>query len=214
MIRWILKKERRKQHKRQRKAFRLDQGTYLMGLIDVKVLLHHSRETDQPVEQALVQKIKHDLIRKAKVKKSYNKLKEREQLENPPIIPSVYATEDNQPASLELHPDRQAMLDKPESTVRDRPEINNDRPRRQRSRRGKGAPFEKEIRLAKQDKEQAAAEQLAIEERNRQRQKKFEERERFQKDMAKAREGGKSGQRKLGRESKVLLEKVKRSIPE
>ena len=40
----------------------------------------------------------------------------------------------------------------------------------------------------------------------------MEERERFRRAMAKARTGGPNGQRKLGRESKVLLEKVKRMV--
>jgi hypothetical protein len=44
------------------------------------------------------------------------------------------------------------------------------------------------------------------------RQAKIEERERFRKAMAKARTGGPNGQRKLGRESNVLLEKVKRMV--
>ena len=48
----------------------------------------------------------------------------------------------------------------------------------------------------------------------RQRQQKLEERERFRKAMAKARTGGKNGQRKLGRESKVLLERVQRMVSE
>lgn len=42
----------------------------------------------------------------------------------------------------------------------------------------------------------------------------MEERERFRRAMAKARTGGKNGQRKLGRESKVLLEKVRRVVGE
>ena len=41
---------------------------------------------------------------------------------------------------------------------------------------------------------------------------KVEERERFRRAMAKARTGGPNGQRKLGRESKVLLEKVKKMV--
>lgn len=147
------------------------------------------------------------------MKKSYNKLKAREQLERPQVIPAIYNFEETQPASLELHPDRQAMLDKPESTVRHRPETTVDPQRRKRGQRRKKAPFEKEMRLAQQDKEQAEVERQAIEERHRQRRERLEEKERFRKELAKAR-GGKSGQRKLGRESKVLLEKVKRSITE
>lgn len=155
------------------------------------------------------------MIRKAKIKKSYNKLKEREQVERPPVLPAVYKYDENQAASLELHPDRQAMLDKPEPTVRDRPEaMNVDRPRRQRGQRRKRAPLEKEMRLAQQDKEQAEARRQEIEKSNMQRQERLEENERFRRELAKARGGGRSGKRKLGRESKVLLERVKRSITE
>ena len=185
-----------------------------MGLIDVKVFLSFRLRRRLFTKYAIVQKIKSDLIRKAKLKKSYNKLKEREQLEKPQVIPTVYNAEENQPASLELHPDRQAMLDNPEPTVQGGPETTVDRPRRQRGHRRKKAPFEKEVHLAQQDKEQAKAKRQAIEESNRQRQERLKEKERFRKELAKARGGGKSGQRKLGRESKVLLEKVKRSMPE
>lgn len=136
-------------------------------------------------------------------------------MEKPPILPALYNYEENQPASLELHPDRQAMLDKPEPTVRNRPEaMNVDRPRRQRGQRHKRAPLEKEMRLAQQDKEQAEARRQEIEKSNLQRQERLEEKERFRRELAKARGEGKSGQRKLGRESKVLLERVKRSINE
>ena len=155
------------------------------------------------------------MIRKAKIKKSYNKLKKREQAERPPILPAVYNFEENQAATLELHPDRQAMLDKPEPAVRDRPEtMNVDRPRRQRGQRRKKAPLEKEMRLAQQDKARTEAWRQEIEKSNLQRQKRLEENERFRRELAKARGGGRSGQRKLGRESKVLLERVKRSIIE
>ncbi|MCJ1429579.1 hypothetical protein MMC29_007494 [Sticta canariensis] len=173
------------------------------------------RNLPKGIHRQKVQKIKHDLIRKAKIKKSYNKLKEREQAERPPILPSAYNFEENQAASLELHPDRQAMLDKPEPTVRDRPEtMKVDRPRRQRDQRRKKAPLEKEMRLAQQDKERAEARRQEIEKSNLQRQKRLEENERFRRELAKARGGGRSGQRKLGRESKVLLERVKRSLIE
>lgn len=146
------------------------------------------------------------------MKRSYNKLKQREQLENPRVIPAIYNFEETQPASLELHPERQAMLDKSEPIVQDRPEATIGPQRRQRGQRRKKTPFENELRLAQQDKEKAEAKRQEIEGRNRERQERLDEKERFRKELAKARRGGKSGQRKLGRESKVLLEKVKRSI--
>jgi len=154
-------------------------------------------------------KIKKDIIQKAKIKKSYAKLKARE-----PVAPSAFPTEaddelqpDGEPASQELHPERQKMLDDPEEqqstqrTARDR-----------RSR--KPGYFYKEKAIAEQRKAEAEARRKEFEQRQDEKKRKIEERERFRKAMAKARTGGKNGQRKLGRESKVLLEKVKRIVAE
>jgi len=167
-----------------------------------------------PADRTIVQKIKKNLIHKAKVKRSYAKLKERE-LQQPqairPIDPSV-EVETAEP-SLELHPERQEMLDKPPQgpeEVHPRPAPSHSRAPRQR--RPKPIPFEKEARLAEKRKAEAEARRKEIEEAQKQRQRKVEERERFRKAMAKARTGGKNGQRKLGRESQVLLEKVKRVV--
>ena len=104
------------------------------------------------------------------------------------------------------------MLDKPEAEVKDLPRMTVDRQRVQRAQRSKTVPFRKEARLAQQRKEEAEARRRIFEENNRQRLEKLEERERFRKAMTKARAGGKNGQRKLGRESKVLLERVKRMM--
>ncbi|PIG86751.1 hypothetical protein AARAC_006836 [Aspergillus arachidicola] len=86
------------------------------------------------------QKIKADLIQKAKVKKAYAKVRAEELAAAP--RKSVYelaeanAEKDNapeaEPASLELHPDRQAMLDQPA------PE-NPPRTERARNQNGEGA---------------------------------------------------------------------------
>ena len=78
--------------------------------------------------------------------------------------------------------------------------------------RSKPRPFEWESRLAEQKREEARAKQLIFETSNRERQQKAEERERIRKAMAKARKPDRNGQRKLGRESKVLLERVKKMV--
>lgn len=158
-----------------------------------------------------MQKIKKDLINKAKLKRSYAKLKEREPLSKPTTY-TESPSEPDEPASLELHPARQAMLDAPEEPQHDNPENSSAKPRWQRSRKPKAVPFRREAREAQQRKEEALARQAAYEESNRQRQQKLEEREKFRRAMAKARTGGRNGQRKLGRESKVLLERVKRVV--
>ncbi|KAI9874606.1 MAG: hypothetical protein M1830_009571 [Pleopsidium flavum] len=160
-----------------------------------------------------VQKIKKDLIHKAKVKKSYAKLKEREPQQPRAVIWNDNpGAESNAEPSLALHPERQEMLDKPVIEPEEVRPPAQDRLRTPRERRRKPVPFEKEARLAENRKVEAESRRKEIEEANKQRQQKIEERERFRKAMAKARAGGRNGQRKLGRESKVLLEKVKRVV--
>ena len=165
-----------------------------------------------------VQKIKKNLIRKAQLKKSYNKIKSRE----PDLyhatssnVTDLGKREDAAPAaSLELHPERQAMLDDPEPQLLSTQLPSAGSERRQRwPRRTRPAPFKKEAELAQQRREEQKARQQAFEDAGREKKDKRDERERFRKAMLKARSGGKDGdQRKLGRESKVLLEKVQRMV--
>jgi len=156
-------------------------------------------------------KIKHDLIHKAKVKKAYAKIRASEPVEKP-VIPSEPVAEPTQ----ELHPDRQAMLDKPslpdQESQFEQSQFNRGAHRKERSRRP--GYFEKEQAFADQKKAEAEARRADFERRDKERKEKTEERERFRRAMAKARTGGKNGQRKLGRESNVLLEKVKRIVGE
>ena len=167
-----------------------------------------------------VQKIKKNLIRKAQLKKSYNKLKSREPElyhANAKNVTEYGREEEEAPAaSLELHPERKAMLDNPETQpISPKSQILDVERRQRRPRQPRPSPFKKEAELATQQREERAARQKAIEEANHEREFKREERERFRKAMLKARNGGKNGdQRKLGRESKVLLEKVQRMINE
>jgi hypothetical protein len=72
-------------------------------------------------------------------------------------------------------------------------------------------PFKKESEVARQKKQEAEERQKAREEADKERTVKIAERERFRKTMAKAR-GGPNGQRKLGRESTVLLAKAQRMM--
>lgn len=161
-------------------------------------------------------KIKHDLIHKAKVKKSYAKIKARE----PPvdrIIPDEVLTSSHPSTEIsqELHPDRQAMLDTPRAPTPP-PQHQMQRPQQNRDRRKSQKPayFGKEIAFAKQKKAESDSRKAEFERREKEKATKVEERDRFRKAMAKARTGGKNGQRKLGRESMVLLEKVKRAVGE
>lgn len=113
----------------------------------------------------------------------------------------------SEPATLDLHPSRQAMLDEPETTP-----ASPQSTRQRRPPRPKSAPLKKEALHAQQRREERERKQEETERANRERQAKAEERERFRRAMAKARSGGKNGQRKLGRESKILLEKVQKMV--
>jgi hypothetical protein len=163
----------------------------------------------------IVQKIKQDLIHKAKLKKQYAKLKAREDADTATPQKSVYdredAASDAEEASaepvaepnLEPHPDRVKMLE--EEPLEEEPKQYPDR----RQRRARPQPYKKEAELAQKKKEEVEARQRARDEAEKERARKLAERERFRKTMAKAR-GGPNGQRKLGRESTVLLAKAQR----
>ena len=159
------------------------------------------------------------MIRKAELKKSYSKLKAREpDLYNSKPIDVIKAQQDGKDAqvaaSLELHPDRQAMLDIDETKPFTQSfQSAEERRNQRRPRQPRPVPFRKETQLAQQRREEREARQKAFAEADRERDAKRDERERFRKAMAKARTGGRDGgQRKLGRESKVLLEKVQRMV--
>lgn len=124
--------------------------------------------------------------------------------------PASLAVEEAEEHTAEPHPDRQTLIEK-EAEEPEQPERTEIR---QRKRKPKAIPFKKEHEEGQRRKAEAEARKKAREEAENERQRKTEERERFRRAMAKARTGGPNGQRKLGRESKVLLEKVKRMVGE
>ncbi|OOG00823.1 hypothetical protein ASPCADRAFT_577 [Aspergillus carbonarius ITEM 5010] len=160
------------------------------------------------------QKIKSDLIQKAKVRKAYAKVRAAE-LAAAPSKPR-YTAEDGddaekedripepEPASLELHPARQAMLDQPapEPEPTPRPQRADRRDAKgRRERKPKPSAFSKEMEIAEKRRQEA--------------EKRKEAREFRQKDreaMARARRPDQQGKRRLGRESKVLLSRVERMV--
>jgi len=85
---------------------------------------------------------------------------------------------------------------------------------RQQKRRSKTNPFNRETREAQKRREETEKRAQAREQSEAQRKKKLEDRERMRKAVAKARKPGKDGKRRLGRESHVLLEKVKKLVGE
>ncbi|KPI43261.1 uncharacterized protein AB675_6694 [Cyphellophora attinorum] len=175
-------------------------------------------------------KIKSDLIQKAKVKKAYAKVKAEEQrkeeeaeeaainvgVSTPPReegVPDIAAT-------MDLHPDRQAMLDKPDTAQPSTPQLNARRRNRgsvhtidhedvngfrdrRRDRKPKKSRYEQDIKLAAEKRAQFAARANAREARHKER-----------KAMAKAKRPGKDGKQKLGRQGNVLLSRVQRLMGE
>ncbi|PYH98546.1 hypothetical protein BO71DRAFT_316115 [Aspergillus ellipticus CBS 707.79] len=151
------------------------------------------------------QKIKSDLISKAKVKKAYAKVRAAELAAAPPK--PIYTADENgeeqpEPASLELHPDRVAMLNEPvpEPTPQQQRGDRRDAKGR-RQRKPKPSAFAREMEIAETRRKEA--------------EKRREDREFRQKDreaMARARRPDQQGKRRLGRESKVLLDRVQRMV--
>jgi len=149
------------------------------------------------------QQIKRNLIEKAKLKKEYAKVKAAHEAETPSAADPEAST------VSEPHPDRQIMIDQgPRDENEEREEANFER----RRRKPKVVPFQREQRRADQAKAEAEARRKAIEQANNERQQKLEEREKFRRAMAKAKTPGRDGKRKLGRESTVLLEKVRKIV--
>ena len=168
------------------------------------------------------EKIKNDLIQKAKVKKAYAKIKAEEEAKNQEdanremIQPESEESVANNSVPMELHPDRQAMLDQPEPDQPERPprsrnnqrslredeDINGFRSRR-KDRQPKQSRYEKDLKLAEDKRAQFQAKANAREARQKER-----------KAMAKAKRPGKDGKQKLGRQGNVLLSRVERLIGE
>lgn len=178
--------------------------------------------------------IKKDLIHKAKVKKAYAKLKAKEPVkedrnlyvENKEKENELERNEEGEDLAegeeaVELHPQRKAMLDEPEADTAAKSvpryssnseDVKDKRRERGEKRGTKPAYFAKELAFAEKQKAEQMAKRAEFERKEREKKAKIEERERFRRQMAKARSGGKNGQRKLGRESQVLLEKVKKVV--
>lgn len=174
------------------------------------------------------QQIKKDLIERAKIRKEYAKVKAREEqptrsvydnAQDDQTAAATQPTDESEPTT-ERHPDRIALIENtsrsptPDPQQQQQQQRRQPRERQQKQRRPKPVPFAREHADAQQRKEEAEERRRAREDAEVQRQQKIEDRERFRKAMAKARTGGKNGQRKLGRESKILLEKVQRMVSE
>ncbi len=162
-----------------------------------------------------VTRIKKDLIQKAKVKKAYAKIKSQHEVQNstPAALPAA-----DEEAAGSMHPERMAMLDGAEHGRAAEAGPSGDhqplpgeqgRPRR-RPRRPDY--FSKDVATAESARKKAEERQAEWTRREEERSRKVAERGRLRQAVRKARSGGRNGQPKLGRESTILLEKVKRLV--
>lgn len=183
----------------------------------------------------IVVKEKEDLIHKSKLKKAYAKIKAKEADSAPVRGRATTSTDqsrpgkngDEKPESEEkMHPARQLMIidedmaqagtskgidagaedddqDANEATGADR----GDGSRRRTRRPGY---YDKQLDKAAQAKDEAAERQRERQRRNEERMQKTAEREKFKRAMAKTVD--RDGRKKLGRESGLLLDKVRKLV--
>lgn len=157
-----------------------------------------------------VTKIKKQLIHKAKVKKAYAKIKARDQPD--PSPPSAAPP----PASREqpMHPTRELMLaDEQRAQAGAEGSPAHAAPsegRRRRTRRP--GYYDKQLAEAEERRRRAEDAAREAQRRREERARKLAERDRVKRAMAKTR--GPDGRKKLGRESSLLLDKVKKLVAE
>ena len=180
---------------------------------------------------SIVEKKKKDLIHRAKVKKAYAKIKAQENTSDKlpdPAIASESASEreaeeqKHEPESTNREseaapeaPDGQSEPPRrPEpAETRDSAEPDpNVHPARQRNLRRRPGYFDRSLQESSKRKAQREAREAEFQRRREERERRIKERQRFRRVSAKAREVGPDGRRKLGRESEVLLERVKRMV--
>ncbi len=171
-----------------------------------------------------VTKIKKDLITKAKVKKQYAKIKaeHQKQATAAPTAEATEATEthndnDSQPAPVAIHPERQAMLDGPNAdndAAAGSPTSAQHERRQRRPRKQRPDYYTKQLAAADEAKKKAEERAAEFARRQQEREKAIADRERYRKAIAKAKEPGRDGKRKVGREGKLLLDRVKKMMGE
>ncbi|KEY74253.1 hypothetical protein S7711_00410 [Stachybotrys chartarum IBT 7711] len=173
-----------------------------------------------------VTKIKKQLIHKAKVKKAYAKIKAREQNgakdETTPQEESDQASEEGDDDAAktpgeQMHPTRHLMLRDEEvaqasGTRRDDDDQAKPHSDGQRRRTRRPGYYDKQLKRAEDHRLAAEERNREFERRREEREKKLAERERSKRAWAKTRD--KDGKKKLGRESVLLLDKVKKLVAE
>ena len=88
------------------------------------------------------------------------------------------------------------------------------RDRREEHQRRKPKYFEKELAEADRKKAEADARAAEIARREEQKKQRIADREKYRKAMAKAKAPGRDGKPRVGRESAILLDRVKRMVAE
>ncbi|KAF7560520.1 hypothetical protein G7046_g3607 [Stylonectria norvegica] len=159
-----------------------------------------------------VTKIKQDLIHKHKVKKAYAKIKAQEPKPAEKAAPEDVAA-DAAEVEVKIHPTRQLMLADEDKAQENAVEAEADHGRdgsRRRTRRP--GYYEKQLSHAEQKRAEAEERQQEFQRRREERDRKLADRDRFKRAMAKTRD--RDGNKKLGRESSLLLDKVKRMMAE
>lgn len=202
---------------------------------------YYSNTLTRKLTILVVQQVKREMIEKAKLKKQYAKLRgsnngntyghESSDIphlgdsrvspdpmgDDPPPqekLEDVSEVEWSDEDEEEKNVTKQTPAQRPNRSSQqelEKLEKNNQTPP-DRHRKPKPHPFQKEENEATRRKRETEERREARERANRERIQKLDERDRFRKAMAKARTGGKNGQRKLGRESQVLLERVQRMV--
>lgn len=158
------------------------------------------------------------MIEKAKLKKQYAKIKAAEEQTSGKPSSGEPAAEGEAEAEAEapeaqIHPERQAMLDGDEPEAEPEQGDGGARERRPRAPRQRRPDyFEKAKSEAERKKAVAEEREKEFQRRQSERQQRIEERDKFRKAMKKARTPGRDGQRRLGRESGLLLDKAKRMM--
>lgn len=171
-----------------------------------------------------VDRIKRDVIHKAKIKRQYAKVREREFVQQPnhQYQDEVESKDSNAkyrepPSTPKRHPDRENMINGSSLPFNTRSSelsrVDNLSSGRERKGRQKPLPFRSEILEAKKIRAEMHGREEARKEAEIQKMQRLKERERMRRAMAKAR-GTRTGRRKLGGESRLLLEKVRRIVGE
>lgn len=160
-----------------------------------------------------VTKIKQDLIHKAKLKKAYKKIKEKEFQH--PSSGGDDANNDEGAAKgdeqVQMHPTRHLMIKDEnkaqESVTPTGNEVVTDGQHRRTRRPGY---YDKQLQKAEERKNDADERQQEWQRRQEERAQRLAERDKYKRAMAKT--IGRDGKKKLGRESSLLLNKVKQMM--